>query len=186
VASRENRLEPRTVTYASRLIVLRGNSASGKSTVAMKLREACVRKTALVEQDYFRRFVLNERETAGGDNIDLIFQTVTFALARGYDVILEGMLVFHRYGEMLRELVGLCPDHHVFYFDVSLEETLRRHATKPIAAEVSERQLRAWYGGRDVTGFANETIIPEESSAEETVRLIVRQCGLEEQGWNRT
>jgi predicted kinase len=38
-----------TVTYASKLIVLRGNSASGKSTVARRVREASSRKIALVE-----------------------------------------------------------------------------------------------------------------------------------------
>jgi predicted kinase len=167
------------VTYASKLIVLRGNSASGKSTVARRLREASSCRIALVEQDYLRRIVLNEEETAGGDNIDLIFQVVTFALSRGYDVVLEGMLVFHRYGETLRELARLCPDHNFFYFDVSFEETLRRHATKPIANEVGEHQLREWYLERNVTGFAGETIIPETLSVEETVALIVRKCGLD-------
>jgi adenylylsulfate kinase-like enzyme len=166
------------MTYASKLIVLRGNSASGKSTVAGLVRQASSRKIAIVEQDYLRRIVLKEREAEGTDNIDLIFQTATFALSRGYDVVLEGILTFHRYGEMLRELVRGCPDHHVFYFEVSLEETLRRHATKPIAHEVGAHLLYEWYRERDVTGFANETIIPEASSVEESVGLIVRQSGL--------
>jgi predicted kinase len=167
-----------SVLYTPKLIVLRGNSGSGKSTVAKMVRQASPRKTALVEQDYLRRIVLKERERDDGDNIDLIFQTTTFALARGYDIVLEGMLVFQRYGEMLRELAARCPWHAFFYFDVSLEETLRRHATKPIAGEVSEQQLREWYRAWDVTGFPGETIIPERASAEEAVALIVERAGL--------
>ena len=165
------------MTYASKLIVLRGNSASGKSTVARMVREASPRKTALIEQDYLRRIVLKEKDLVDGNNIDLIFQTVNFALARGYDVVLEGILYFPHYGRMLKALVDLSPDHHLFYFDVSFEETLRRHATKPIAQEVTEASLRSWYQARDLTGFANETIIPETLSAEEAVELIVRQAG---------
>jgi predicted kinase len=172
-------LERRTVTYASKLIVLRGNSASGKSTVARHVREVSDRKIALVEQDYLRRIVLKERENEGTNNLDLILQTATFALSRGYDVVLEGILVYRRYGAILRELARLCPDHHFFYLDVSLEETLRRHATKPIAEEVGEHQLRAWYHECDVTGFRGETIIPETLSVEETVALIVRLSGLD-------
>jgi predicted kinase len=166
------------VTYASKLIVLRGNSASGKSTVARMVREASTRRTALVEQDYLRRIVLKEKENEGSNNLDLIFQTVTFALSRGYDVILEGILVFYRYGLLLRELASLCPDHHFFYFDVSFEETVRRHATKPIANDVAESTLRSWYHPRNVTGFPSETIIPESVSAEEAVALIVERAGL--------
>ena len=166
------------MTYSTKLIVLRGNSGSGKSTVARRLREASNRRIAIVEQDYLRRFILKEKEAAGADNIDLICQTVAFALSRGYDVVLEGMLVLQRYGDMLARLAALCPDHHFFYFDVSLEETLRRHATKPIAHAVGESELRSWYRIDDRTGFPGEILIPECSSVEETVRLVARQAGL--------
>jgi predicted kinase len=165
-------------TYASKLIVLRGNSASGKSTVARMVREASTRKTALVEQDYLRRIVLKEKDTEGAHNIELIFQTTVFALSRGYDVILDGILYFRHYGEMLAQLAALCPDHYFFYFDVSLEETLRRHATKPIAHEVGEHQLREWYREGNVTGFPGETIVPESATLEEAVALIVSRAGL--------
>src|SRR6266536_5017044 len=131
--------------YNPKLVVLRGNSGSGKSTVARRLREVSDRKTATVEQDYLRRFVLKEKETEGANNIDLIEQTVEFALGRGYDVILEGILYFPRYGDMLRRLVSKCPDNYFFYLDVSLDETLKRHLTKPDAHEFGEKEMRQWY-----------------------------------------
>lgn len=167
-----------TMTYGSKLVVIRGNSGSGKGTVAKKIRELSDRKIALVEQDYLRRFVLKEKEKEGGNNIDLIFQTVTFALSREYDVILEGILNFSRYGEMLKDLERSCPDNHFYYLDISLKESLERHATKPNAHEFGEKEMTEWYKPRDLTGFANEVVIPEASSLLETVRLIREQTGL--------
>jgi predicted kinase len=46
----------------TRLIVLRGNSGSGKSTVARALREAYGRGIARVSQDLIRRIILKEKD----------------------------------------------------------------------------------------------------------------------------
>ncbi len=161
-----------------KLIILRGNSGSGKSTVAKRLREVSDRKIALVEQDNVRRVILKEKETDDGANISLIAQIVEFAIGRGYDVILEGILKFHRYGNMLERLRGLCPETHVYYFDISFEETLRRHATKPNAHEFGEKEMREWYAHRDLTGFAGEKLISEDSSLEQTIEAIREATGL--------
>lgn len=166
-------------TYNSKLIVLRGNSGSGKSTVAKKVRETSSQKNiALVEQDYLRRFILKEKETEGTHNIDLIEQTVLFALERGYHVILEGILYFPRYGSMLRQLAEQCPNNYFFYFDVSLEETLRRHATKPNAHEFGEKELRDWYKPNQLTRFNSERAIPESYSVEDAVNAILKRAQL--------
>lgn len=165
-------------TYESKLIVLRGNSGSGKSTVAKLLRESSSRKIAIVEQDYLRRFILKEKETEGTDNIDLIERTVEFALSHGYDAVLEGILYFPRYGSMLNRLADKCPDHYFFYFDVSFDETLRRHATKPNAHEFGETEMREWYKPNQQTRFDNEWTIPESSTLEQTVQTILATTGL--------
>lgn len=49
-------------TEETRPVVLRGNSASGKSSVAAGLRERFGRGLALVSQDNLRRIVLRERD----------------------------------------------------------------------------------------------------------------------------
>jgi tRNA uridine 5-carbamoylmethylation protein Kti12 len=165
-------------TYESKLIILRGNSASGKSTVAKQLRDSSSRKIAIVEQDYLRRFILKEKETEGTDNIGLIYQTVIYALSRGYDVILDGILYFPRYGKMLQKLVKRCPDNYIYYFNVSFEETLKRHKTKPVAQAYGEKEMRDWYNHMDVTDFKNEIIVPESASPESTVRHIVKDTGI--------
>lgn len=158
-----------------KLIILRGNSGSGKTTVAHKLREASVRKIAIVGQDNIRRAILKEKEVDDGDNIDLIVNIVEFSLGRGYDVILEGILNFPRYGGMLKKLVDQFPNNFVYYFEVSLEETLKRHVTKPNAHEFGEKEMRQWYKVMDLTGFRNEVIIAENSSLQETLEKILSE-----------
>lgn len=164
--------------YGSKLIVLRGNSGAGKSTVAKALREDTGRKVAIVEQDYLRRNILHEKVELGTDTMELIEQTVAFALSRKYDVILDGILPFTEYGGMLERLLRQCPDHHIYYFDTSLEETIRRHAAKTEAQDFGEEELRKWYRKADYTRFDGERIIPETSTIDQTVRLLIKETGL--------
>jgi len=165
-------------TYHSKLIVLRGNSGSGKSSTARAVREASKNKIAVVEQDYLRRIVLKEKEADNGDNIELIEQVTLFALSKGYHVILEGILYFPRYGKMLERLSNVCPNNYFYYFDVSLEETLRRHAYKPNAHEFGEKEMGAWFQKNDLTHFKNEKIILESMPLSEIVDLIISDSGL--------
>lgn len=161
-----------------KLIVLRGNSGSGKSTTAKKIRELSDHKIAIVEQDYLRRIVLKEKERPNGDNIELIKLVTDYALTHDYDVILEGILHFAKYKNILQELRSDWPENYFFYFDISLEETFRRHATKPNAHEFGQKEMTEWYDLQDFTNFEVETIISEELSQDEIVPKIINVAGL--------
>src|SRR5260370_42527864 len=56
----------------TRLIVLRGNSGSGKSAVAAAIRARYGRGIALLGQDNLRRIVLREKDVPARANIGLI------------------------------------------------------------------------------------------------------------------
>ncbi|MER5392710.1 kinase [Saccharopolyspora sp. NPDC002686] len=161
----------------TRLVVIRGNSGSGKSSVATAVREALGRTCALVPQDVMRRTVLKERDVANGFNIGLISTVARYALDCGYHVIVEGILTAQRYATMLTQLAR---DHRgttaFYYLDVSFEETLRRHETRPKAAEFGPEEMRAWYREHDVLRLPSEQVIPETSSLEQTTHRILAEA----------
>src|SRR5699024_5501323 len=74
------------------LILLRGNSGSGKSTVAAALRQAYGRGLAIIGQDVVRREILRERDLPGAANITMIDLMARHALAHGFHVVVEGIM----------------------------------------------------------------------------------------------
>ena len=158
----------------SRLVVLRGNSGSGKSTTAQEIRRRVGRGVAWIEQDYLRRILLREHDRPGVPNIGLIDQTARYALDNGYHVVLEGIFYTPHYGEMLRRLIA---DHvgltRVYYFQIPFDETLKRHSTKPLAKVVTSEQLQDWYHPCDLLGVPGEQIIDESSSLEDSAKRII-------------
>ncbi|MFI5763065.1 AAA family ATPase [Streptomyces sp. NPDC051563] len=172
-----------TGTPDTRLIVIRGNSAAGKSSVAEGIRDRHGRGLALVGQDNLRRVVLRERDTPGAANIGLIGSVARYALDHGFHVIVEGILYADRYGPMLDALrrAHRGPTHF-YYLDVPFEETLRRHAGKPYAAELGEAELRDWYRPLDLLPGDWESVIGAEHSLEDTVTRVMAETGLSAQG----
>ncbi|MEV0095031.1 AAA family ATPase [Streptomyces sp. NPDC050738] len=171
-------------TEETRLIILRGNSASGKSSIAAGLREQFGRNLALVGQDNVRRVVLRERDRPGAANIGLIDVTARYALDAGFHTVVEGLLYADRYAAMLEALVR---DHRgisrCYYLDVSLQETLVRHATKHDAeylAQVTDEHLRDWYRERDLLTSGLETVIDAGSGLHDSVKRIMRETGLDQ------
>lgn len=169
----------RVGTEGTRLVLLRGNSASGKSSVAAGLREKFGRGLAVVGQDNLRRTVLREHDRPGAANIGLIGLTARYALDAGFHVVVEGILYADRYGDMLAQLrADHCGPTHGYYLDVPFSETLARHATKPISDVVNEAQLHDWYRPRDLLPGGIETVIGADSTLHGTVDRIMLDTGL--------
>lgn len=60
-----------SVSTPQHLVVIRGNSGSGKTALARDLQLAMGRGTANIGQDYVRRVILREHDRPGGNNIGL-------------------------------------------------------------------------------------------------------------------
>ncbi|MFE2910847.1 AAA family ATPase [Kitasatospora indigofera] len=161
------------------LIVVRGPSGAGKSSTAAGLRAAYGRGIAVVGQDVLRRDVLRERDVAGGANITLIDLVARHALDHGFHVVVEGILAADRYGPMLARLAA---DHRgrsfLYYLDVDFDETLRRHATRPLASEVSPEQMAGWYRAHDVLPGRLEHVVSRHSTLDDTVERILTDTAL--------
>jgi len=72
-----------------------------------------------------------------------------------------------------------------YYRDVSLPETLRRHATRPEAADVHPDQIRDWYRPQDLLKRVREHVIPEASAVHETTALILADTRLDREAPRR-
>jgi hypothetical protein len=166
----------------TRLIVLRGNSASGKTSTAAEIRRRHrLRDLAIIGQDNLRRDVLRERDVPGGANIGLVDLVTRYALGHGFNAIVEGIFWTDHYAGMLKALID---DHQgltcCYYLDVPFDETLRRHATKPQAEKYGAAEMKAWFRERDLLSGGVEEIIPAGTPQDEIVRRIMTDSGLTE------
>ena len=170
-------MTPFMTSTETTLIVLRGPSGSGKSSVAQAIRSDWGRPMAWIEQDYLRRIVLKEKDVPNGKNIELIKRIVTYAFERSFDVVLEGILNAGRYSGMLEDLIRQHPrNNFFFYFDISFEETLRRHEHKRNKDEFGEKEMREWYQVTDPLGTISELTIPQTNTLEQTAEYITAVC----------
>ncbi|WP_418907754.1 AAA family ATPase [Glutamicibacter endophyticus] len=164
----------RTGSETTRLIVIRGNSGSGKSSLAAALRQANERPTAILGQDVLRRQILHVAERQGNAAIGYLDLSARYALDLGMDVVIEGILYAEIYGDMLAQLAADHRGPSLFYrYEMGFEETLRRHDTKPSSGEFGEREMRSWWRGRDPMPHVAETALGEDLGLGEAVTRIL-------------
>lgn len=165
-----------------KLIILRGNSGSGKSTTATKLRHEMGYETMLIPQDVVRREVLRTRDGLENPSIQLIYDLAMYGNKIGYNVIVEGILASKWYGEMLRNLINdFNGQPHIYYFDIPIEETLRRHSLKPNSQEFGEKEMRSWWMDEDHLNVPNEKNITVDMSQKDIVSMIVADMNTKRQ-----
>jgi len=91
-------------------VVVRGNSASGKSTVARRVQRALPRgEVAAIGQDHVRRELLWERDSGQGDTIGLLESRPRHCLGIGRITLLEGVFGADRYHAMFSWLLRDAP-----------------------------------------------------------------------------
>ncbi len=159
----------------SKLIILRGNSGSGKTTTANLLGKKLGDTTMLISQDVVRREILKVKDEPLNPAIKLIYDMALYGNDIGYTVILEGIFSKKKYGSMLDDLISKFKGEvHVFYFDVTFEETLRRHLGKPNAHEFGEEEMRDWWKEKDYLIVENEKFITDDMKQSEIVKFILK------------
>lgn len=160
----------------STLIIIRGNSRSGKTTAAKALQNQLGNGTLLVSQDVVRRDMLKVHDRDGNPSIDLIRQIAEYGKGTCEFVIVEGIFNKNRYGEMLKNLIQFYDNKaYTYYFDLSFEETVARHKTSSKTIEFGEDSLRAWWNPNDYLGGEGETKLTNGLSQEDVTDLILSQ-----------
>lgn len=156
-----------------KLIILRGNSGSGKTTIAKELQSRFGFNTMLISQDVIRRDMLKVKDGENTQAIPLMKELLTYGSKNSDVVILEGIMYADWYKPLFELAVELYDNRiYAYYFDLSFEETLRRHQTKPTCHEFGEEAMRRWWREKDFSDMLNEVSITSEKDAESIVREI--------------
>lgn len=160
---------------SSKIIILRGNSGSGKTTVANALQKKLGRGTLIISQYVIRREMLWVRDGSETKAISLLIDLVKYGKENCDFVILEGILNAVWYKELF-EIIKLEFDSstYAYYYDLSFEETLKRHQTKPNCNEFGENDMKQWWNEKDFIESIEEKILSQELSIEETVDIIIK------------
>jgi len=157
------------------IIILKGNSGSGKSTIAKTLQEHFGSGTLLIGQDAIRRNMLYLKDRPRNLAIELIRQIALFGNGNCEVVIVEGILTEERYGEMLREVIEAFDNRAaVYYFDLSFEETVKRHETRERSKKFGEDSLKKWWNPKHFLHVENEKAITETMSKEHILQMIIQ------------
>lgn len=157
----------------SKIIILRGNSGSGKTTVGKALQKKIGHGTLLLSQDVVRREMIYVKDEPNNKAIDLLQNLVIFAHEQCSIAILEGILYTDYYVNLFKLIEEIYTNRiYAYYFDLPFEETLKRHLQKPNANEFGEVEMRRWFRDKDCLYNINETLLSKEMSEKDIIDKI--------------
>lgn len=158
---------------ASKLIILRGNSGSGKTTTGKALQRKLGNGTMLISQDVIRSEMLYVKDGPDTEAGELLKELVQYGKNHSKIIILEGILNSQWYSKLFEDLHEEFRNRiFAYYFDIPFEETLNRHKEKPNAHEFGEKEMRDWWKEKDLLDVIPEVCIHKELSLNEVVDKI--------------
>ena len=156
-----------------KLIILRGNSGSGKTTIAKELQNRSGTNTMLISQDVIRRDMLKVKDGENTLALPLMKELLVYGHGHSDIVILEGIMYADWYKPLFELAVQLYDTKvYAYYFDLLFEETLKRHQTKPNSHEFGEDAMRRWWREKDFSDVLNEVSITDERNIDDVVEDI--------------
>lgn len=158
----------------SKLIIIRSNSASGKTTTARALQQKLGQNTMVISQDMVRREILWVKDGFDTLALPLMREMLLYGQKHCRFVILEGIMKAEWYQPLFafaRELFG--DQIYAWYFDLSFEETLRRHAGSDKAKEFGETVMHRWWNEKDFLPEIPEKILSAELSQDQILARIL-------------
>lgn len=162
-----------------KLVMIRGNSGSGKSSVAKALQHRLGRNTLMIPQDIVRREMLWARDGKDTAAVPLLMTLLEYGYANSEVTILEGILNAEWYQPLFARAVQLFGEENIcaYYYDLPFAETLKRHETKSNRLDFGEEDMRRWWNEKDYIGFIKEKTLTADLKLEETVALILADVG---------
>jgi adenylate kinase family enzyme len=183
---------PKEVRFAvdTILILLRGNSGSGKTTVAKALHQQLGAEAVLISQDVFRREIFHVKDTANNPAVGLMVEALLYAQGKVSFIIVEGIFAREKYHDFLLFLLESFEKCLIYYFDIPFQTTLERHRSRSQRAFFSEASLQKWWLEKDLlfgengiasnnndlckeSVLAKEQLITETQTISEIVAMIL-------------
>lgn len=148
------------------LIIIRGNSGSGKTYLAKKVQNYYgTKRSLLIQQDIIRRDILHSDDHVGNISIELMTKMIEFGKQNYEITILEGILRKDVYSKMLSEAISKFEERSlVFYLDLSFEQTVKNNNKKKVS--FSTEQLKNWWREKD---YLNDSDIVMNDSNEQLI-----------------
>ena len=157
-----------------KIIILRGNSGSVKTTIAKELQKNLERKTMLISQDTVRREMLNVKGDKQKIVKELLLNLILFGKNNCDIVILEGILNSKKYIKLFKRIKEEFKDNiFAYYFDIPFEETLNRHSKRACAKEFGKEKMKEWWLEKDFMKIIPEKLLGKELTIEEIVSSII-------------
>ena len=161
----------------NKLIILRGNSGSGKTSVAKALQRKFGSNTMLLSHDMVRMEILHVWSQEGIIKSEpLMINLLKYGKANSKITILEGVLPAKEYNKLFETAVEEYGENiFAYYYDLPFEETLARHSTKPNRNDFGESDMRRWWKEKDFLPMISEKVLDKDISFEDAIEMIYNQ-----------
>ncbi|MGT2832277.1 AAA family ATPase [Streptococcus halotolerans] len=157
------------------LVIIRGNSGSGKTSLAHSLQKELGENTLLLSQDLLRRTMLQAHDGFDTPTVPLLLNLLDYGFNHHQTTILEGILKSDWYQPVWQRIIeryGLA-NTYAYYYDLPFYETLKRHNTRDKANEFGEDALKRWWVEKDYLADIPETKLTKTLSLEVAKTLIL-------------
>lgn len=161
----------------AKLIIIRGNSGSGKTSVSKVLQEKFGENTMLVSQDMVRREILHTRDGEDTKALPLMTELLKYGRRNSPVTILEGIMVAEWYMPLFETAIKeFGSEIYAYYYDLPFEETLARHDTRAKRMSFGAEDMRRWWVEKDYMKIIPEKILTKEIGLDEAVEMIFRDA----------
>lgn len=161
----------------AKLIIIRGNSGSGKTSVSKVLQEKFGENTMLISQDMVRREILHTRDGADTKALPLMTELLKYGRRNSPVTILEGIMVADWYMPLFETAIKeFGSEIYAYYYDLPFEETVARHDTRAKRMSFGAEDMRRWWVEKDYMKIIPEKILKKEIGLDEAVEMIFRDA----------
>lgn len=157
-----------------KVIMIRGNSGSGKTTIAKHLQREFGQDTMMLSQDTIRGQIVLDKTGRDRLVVEAMISLIEFAYKNELTVIVEGVMNSEYYTPLFNRIKDLYKTRIcAYYFDLTREETFKRHQNSDKSTMFGEAEMRIWWK-EDYLSDIPEKMIDETMSVEDIAEMIYK------------